>query len=344
MSTHRQKFRTPWGGGPLLFVLFWALSFVGCREGRTLETPPSPEVSRSSSTPVSPSFQAVPEITNNLKRHVAFLSEKIGERNLDHLENYAKASAYLSAELNSYGYEIERQGYQVDGQTVENFWAVRPGTSDEVLVVGAHYDTAHGTPGADDNASGCAALLELARLAKDEPDGPTLRFVFFANEEPPYFYTPAMGSLVYAKSCQERQEKLLGMIALESMGFYSDAANSQHFPPGISGYPDTGSFVGFVSDLSSNTFMQRCLAGFRSGQTFPAEGLSAPGQIEGVGWSDHWAFWQAGYSALMVTDTAPFRNPNYHRPTDTLETLDFESLSKVVSGLHWMQKTLTKGT
>ncbi len=328
----------------LMALFFLGSNFTGCRQTHLLEAAPDHQASLSSATPVPPSFQAVPEITENLKRHVTTLAEEIGERNLDHPESYAKASAYLRAQLTSYGYEVQQQGYDVEGHTVENFWATRPGTFKEVLVVGAHYDSARGTPGADDNASGCAALLELARLAKSDPEGPTLRFVFFANEEPPYFYTSAMGSLVYAKSCQERQEKLIGMIALESMGFYSDDVGSQHFPPGLSGYPETGNFVGFVSDLSSSSFMGRCLEGFRSAKMFPAEGLSAPSQIEGIGWSDHWSFWQAGYPALMVTDTAPFRNPNYHRPTDTVKTLDFESLSKVVSGLHLTLRGLTKGT
>lgn len=274
--------------------------------------------------------------TVGMREHVEMLAGTIGQRNLAHPEGYAQAERYLSSCLSSYGYQVHRQSYPVGGQSCVNLWCERPGSA-EVLVVGAHYDTLDsGTPGADDNASGCAVALELARLLRSLPGGPTVRWVLFANEEPPYFQTEAMGSYVFARACQQRGEKLLGMIALESLGYYSEEPGSQHFPLGISGYPDTGNFVAFVSDLPSAPFMERCLAGFRAGSQVPAEGLAAPGTIEGVLWSDHWGFARCGFPALMITDTAPFRNPHYHARSDTPDTLDYIKLAQVTEGIKEM--------
>ena len=263
------------------------------------------------------------------------LSETIGERNHSHPESYAKAKAYLKAELEKMGYQVEEQHYKIGEDQATNLVAQRAGSS-TLVVVGAHYDSAPGTPGADDNASGCAALLELARALKTSEQGPTVRFVLFANEEPPYFQTEDMGSLVYAAKCAEEQEQIKVMFSLETLGYYSDESESQHFPVGISGYPTTGNFLALISDLNSKEHLSEALGRFKNTNQLPIEGLAAPGFIEGVGWSDHWSFWQHGYPAMMVTDTAPFRNPHYHRSTDTEKTLDFERLSKAVAGLREM--------
>ncbi len=291
----------------------------------------------STSTPVSEqealrNWSPDQAMVQNLKSHVVTLAQEIGERNSQKPENYRKAQEYLVHTLESYGYQVNLQAYPVADGEAANIWTVRPG-SPEILVMGAHYDSFPGTPGADDNASGCAALLELGRLLKEQAGGPTVHLVFFANEEPPYFQTEAMGSLVYARASRESGLELLGMISLESLGFYSDDDQSQNFPPGITGYPETGNFVGFVSNLESKPFMERCLSAFVAADTLPAEGLAAPSAIQGVGWSDHWSFWQVGYNALMITDTAPFRNPPYHRSSDTPETLDYVRLAAVVEGV-----------
>lgn len=276
---------------------------------------------------------AAQPLEQRLKTHLHRLAEEIGERNLDHPESYKKAEANLTQVMRSYGYKVHRQVYRVGRGEVANLVAIRPGNTGKTLVVGAHYDTAHGTPGADDNASGCAALLELARLLKKTKKGPTLRLVFFANEEPEYFQTEGMGSLVYARKCAKNKDQLAGMLSLECIGYYSDQPQSQKFPVGITGYPDTGNFLGFVSDLSSKPLMERCLGLFKKGSKMPAEGLAAPSFLKGIGWSDHWSFWQCGYQAVMVTDTAPFRNPNYHAHTDRLKTVDLKRLAQVVQGL-----------
>ena len=287
---------------------------------------PSPE-------PIS--WKADPVMAKALKGHVDMLADTIGARNIDRPESYKWAERYLTEELTKMGYQVQRQTYSVEGYECANLWTEKKGEGG-TLVIGAHYDSCDQTPGADDNASGCAALLELARLIKDEKTGPTVRFVLFANEEPPYFMNDTMGSLVYAKSCQAAGEKFLGMISLECVGYFSDEPNSQHFPTGVTGYPDTGNFAGFVSDLGSKAFMQQCLAGFKVAKSIHAEGLAAPGLVEGVNWSDHWSFTQCGYSAAMLTDTALFRNQNYHMSTDLPSTLDYERMAAVVVGARSM--------
>jgi len=207
---------------------------------------------------------------------------------------------------------------------------------DEILVVGAHYDSCAGLPGADDNASGVAAMMELSRLfaGADVRPARTLRFIAFTNEEPPHFQGETMGSLVEAKRSAAAGEDIVGMLSLECLGYFSDDPGSQKYPaPLDSFYPDTGDFIGFVGDTSARSFVRRTIGLFREHAAFPSEGIAAPDSIPGIGWSDHWSYSQVGYPAVMVTDTAPFRNPNYHEPTDLPDTLDYERLARVTSGL-----------
>jgi Zn-dependent M28 family amino/carboxypeptidase len=221
---------------------------------------------------------------------------------------------------------------------VRNVAAELPGTSflrrDEIVVIGAHYDSAVDTPGADDNASGVAALLALANAFVATENERTLRFVGFVNEEPPYFKTDQMGSLVYARECKGNEEDVVAMIALETMAYFSDEPNSQNYPKMIADdYPTVGNFIAFVGNLDSKKLVHQTHAAFQAATEFPAEKGVFPGFVQGVGWSDHWSFWESGYPALMVTDTALFRNPHYHKPTDTVEKLDFDRLAEVVVGL-----------
>jgi Zn-dependent M28 family amino/carboxypeptidase len=205
---------------------------------------------------------------------------------------------------------------------------------DEVVIVGAHYDSVEGTTGANDNASGVAAMLALARTLAMRHPRTTLRFVAFANEEPPYFQTKDMGSVVYAERCKQRGERVVAMLSLETIGFYSDARGSQKYPPPLAAlYPDTGNFIGFVGDRSSAALVRRAVATFRGATRFPSEGAALFAWLPGVGWSDQWSFWQAGYPAIMVTDTAPFRYPHYHTVADTPDKLDYDRMARVVTGL-----------
>ena len=202
------------------------------------------------------------------------------------------------------------------------------------MVVGAHYDSVLGSPGADDNATGVAAVLEIARACASLRWPRTLRLVAFVNEEPPFFLGGDMGSLRYARRLREEGRNVVAMLSLETIGYYSDRPGSQQYPfPFRFFYPERGDFVAFVGNIASRDLVRRTVASFRSQAGFPSEGLAAPGWITGVGWSDHWSFWQQGYPAVMVTDTAPFRYPHYHAGTDTPEKVDYERLSRVVAGL-----------
>jgi Zn-dependent M28 family amino/carboxypeptidase len=213
---------------------------------------------------------------------------------------------------------------------------VLPGSAkaSEIVVVGAHYDTVDECPGADDNASGVAALLELARLLKDSHPARTIRFVAFVNEEPPWFQTDNMGSLVYAKAVRAKNENVVAAVSLESIGMYSDQPGSQQYPAGFGFfYPKQGNFISFIGNFSSRGLVRQAIKSFRQNAAFPSEGVAAPAAVPGVSWSDHWSFWRQGYPAIMVTDTAPFRNKNYHLPGDQANTLDYDRTARVVDGL-----------
>jgi Zn-dependent M28 family amino/carboxypeptidase len=169
----------------------------------------------------------------------------------------------------------------------------------------------------------------------------TIRWVFFTNEEPPYFQTAAMGSMVYAKRCHERKERVSAMLSLETIGYYSEERGSQAYPIGFHpGYPDRGDFLGFVANVRSASLLRSALKSFRSATSLPAVGAAAPASISGVGWSDHWSFWQFGYRALMLTDTAPFRYPYYHTAQDTPEKLDYDRLARAVTGIEAIVRNL----
>lgn len=296
-------------------------------------------------------------LRDELRRHVEKLAGEIGERNLFRYDALTASVEYLEEELTVAGYEVRRQPFEVvpglgafgaEGQsrTVYNLEVEIPGarTSREIIVIGAHYDSAPGTPGANDNGTGSAAVLALARAFAGKTVRRTLRFVLFVNEEPPYFQTPAMGSLVYAKRCQERGEQVAGMLSLETMGFFSDDAGSQKYPPPIGlFYPTTGDFIGVVGDLSSRGLVHRVIGSFRAAAQFPSQGASPPSSVTGVDWSDHWAFWQAGYPGVMVTDTAPFRYEHYHTLDDTPEKVDYDRLARVVAGLEAVVDDLATG-
>ncbi len=275
-------------------------------------------------------------IHDNLRRHVAALAGRIGERNVWRPEAMVAAAGYIRKSLEDAGYVVNVQAFTSRGLSVNNIEAVLPGHGavDEIIVVGAHYDSVTDSPGADDNASGVAALLELARLLAGSSLPRTVRFVAFANEEAPFFYGDEMGSNLYAARAQVQGERIEAMLSLETLGYYTDEPDTQKYPFPFSWfYPDTGNFVGFVGNLSSRPLVRQAVGAFRASTAFPSEGVAAPSGIEGIHWSDHWSFWQAGYPAIMVTDTAPFRYPHYHDATDTPQQLDYTGLARVTGGL-----------
>lgn len=278
-----------------------------------------------------------------LEADVKMLATEIGERNIGkfHDKELVAGEKFLQKSLEDAGYKVERQGYKVRavaGSEVANLIAEIPGgdKKDEIVVIGAHYDSVYGCPGANDNGSGVAGTLALARAFAKKKPARTLRFVLFANEEPPWFQTKDMGSLVYATRCKENKENIVAMLSLETIGYYSDEKGSQkfgHLLPLRWIYPDTGNFIAFVADVKSGPLAQKVVGKFRDTTKFPAYGCALPGAIAETGWSDHWSFWEKGYPALMVTDTAIFRYPHYHKKDDTPDKLDFERTARVVAGL-----------
>jgi hypothetical protein len=291
---------------------------------------------RSFSGPLPPCSPAERQLAAALEGHVRQLAGRIGGRSVVAERGLAQAAAYIATQFAAAGYTCRTQTFEVFGVPCRNLEVEIPGGArrEEIVVIGAHYDSVLSQPAANDNGSGVAALLELARACAGAKTERTVRFVAFVNEEPPYFQTEQMGSLVYARACRARGEKITAMLSLETMGCYSDAEGSQRYPPPFSLlYPSRGNFIGFVGNLGSRPLVRRCIGSFRAQAHFPSEGGAIPGFVPGVGWSDHWAFWQAGYPALMVTDTAPFRYAHYHQETDTPDKLDYERLARVTAGL-----------
>ena len=291
---------------------------------------------RSWTGPLPPLTDREQLIRDNLRRHVAALAGRIGERNVWHPEAMAAAAGYIRKTLEDAGYGVNFQAFPSRGLTVNNIEAVLSGhgAADEIIVVGAHYDSVADCPGANDNASGVAVMLELARLLAGTKLPCTVRFVAFANEEAPFFYGDEMGSNLYAARAQAQGERIEAMLSLETLGYYTDEPDTQKYPFPFSWfYPDTGNFVGFVGNLSSRSLVRQAIGAFRASTAFPSEGVAASSGIEGIHWSDHWSFWQAGYPAIMVTDTAPFRYPHYHDATDIPQQLDYTGLARVTGGL-----------
>lgn len=286
--------------------------------------------------PLEPLPAAELSLRDELRKDVEHLAVTIGERNLEHYDKLCDAAKFIESQFLKAGYEVDRQSYQARERECVNLEVELPGSKspDEIIVIGAHYDSAVGAPGANDNASGTAAMLALARrFAKSQPER-TLRFVAFTNEEPPYFQQREMGSWVYADQCSQRQENLVCVLSLETMGYYTDKPDSQQYPPPFGAvYPSVGNFIAVIGDVGSRKLVRDVVESFRRHAEFPSEGGAVPRAVPGAGWSDHWSFWQAGYPAVMITDTAPFRYPYYHQAEDTPDKLDFDRMARVVAAV-----------
>ncbi len=272
------------------------------------------------------------------------LAEKIGERNVWEYSNLKASANYIEKVITELGYEVNKQGYGVEDAHVENLeWElIGAHHPEEIILVGAHYDSVLGSPGANDNASGVAAVLEIARLLKTETLSRTVRFVAFVNEEPPFFQTDKMGSRVYASRSRQRGEKIIAMLSLETIGCYCDEKGSQKYPfPFGFFYPDTGNFIGFVGNVLSRPLVREAIEIFRGNTAFPSEGIAAPGWIMGISWSDHWSFWEEGYPAIMITDTALFRYQYYHSQQDVPDRIDYDRTAKVVVGISQIIRELS---
>ncbi len=293
----------------------------------------------------------MPHVTQETRQtalygHVEALSVGIGSRSVYEYERLNAARDYILNSLQAMGYQPELQTYLYEERPYSNVIVTLPGGErfDEVVLFGAHYDTYAGTPGADDNASAVAVLLELCRRVKDEKPGRTLKMVFFTLEEPPVFRSEFMGSAVYAERARKAGEDIVAMVCLEMVGYYSEERGGQAFPlPFMSLiYPATPNFIAVVGNLASRNLVKKAAASLRREGGIGVETLCTVRFFPGVDFSDHRSFWKQGYPAVMITDTAFFRNPNYHSETDTIDTLDFPRMEILLRGIVRMAKDLAQ--
>lgn len=281
-----------------------------------------------------------------LKRDVKRLAVDMTPRDWLSLKNLDRAAVFIAAELKAAGGRVERQEYRFTEFDAANHRVTRGPYANilarfgpaggNAVVVGAHYDVYGSFPGADDNASGVAALLELARLlGKNRPAVP-VELVAYTLEEPPHFAGPHMGSLHHAIELFKREERVRAMISLETMGYFSDEPGSQEFPIPLLKlfYPSTGNFIAVAGRFSDAALARKIKKAMRAASDLPVYSISAPAMLPGIDFSDHRSYWKAGYPGVMVSDTAFYRNRRYHTPADTPETLDYPRMAKVVEGVY----------
>lgn len=275
----------------------------------------------------------------NLKTHVIKLSKEIGERNYVYYGSLNTAADYIIGKFKEYGYIPQIQSYYIGDVIYKNIIAIKTGKTrpEEIIIIGAHYDSVTGSPGGNDNGSGVSALFELSRLClKSDPER-TIKFIAFVNEEPPFYLSGDMGSRIYARDAKNRDEDIKAMISLETIGYYSEEPNSQSYPLFYRYfYPDQANFIAVVGNFKSRRLVKRIKDAFKRNSAFNIESAVAPEIVPGVNFSDHDSFWRYGYQACMITDTAFYRYPYYHSPEDTYEKVDYGKLAEVVKGLYYV--------
>jgi hypothetical protein len=265
-----------------------------------------------------------------LKAHVVMLSQTFHPRDWSHRENMERCADYIATHFTNAGAVVESQVIDFHGKIYRNvIGRFRAGQGPRVIV-GAHYDSCGGTPGADDNASGVAALIELAYLLGKTPLDYEVELVAYANEEPPFFRTEHMGSAVHAKSVVG--QKIKGVIVFEMVGYFRDEKGSQAFPTALLQlwYPSRGNFIGIVGPVDQGAWIKSVKVGMKGATDLPVYSIRAPSAIPGIDLSDHASYWPHGINAIMVTDTSFYRNEAYHTPEDTADRLDYVRMSKVV--------------
>ncbi|MCP4657544.1 MAG: M28 family peptidase [bacterium] len=269
-----------------------------------------------------------------LQADVRMLVESFFPRDYTHPGNLDLAAAYLGEQLEQAGGKVSEQSYEVAGRSYRNVVAAFGAETDDRIVVGAHYDACEPLPGADDNASGTAGLLELARMLGRAELARRVELVAYTLEEPPFFRSPQMGSAVHARSLHRSGVRVRAMISLEMIGFFSDEPGSQELPPLFGAlYPSTGNFIAIVGKWGHPRLVREIKKAMRGATDLPVESINAPAWIPGVDFSDHLNFWRHGYPAVMLTDTAFYRNGAYHSARDTPETLDYDRMAKVIDGV-----------
>ena len=270
---------------------------------------------------------------------VQYLTEQDPPRHAFNIASLNQSADYIFREFKKVSPRVQYQTFKVEGQEYKNIICSLGPEDGERIIVGAHYDVCGDQPGADDNASGVAGLLAIARLVHNlKPDLKyRLDFVAFALEEPPYFKTEAMGSAVHAKSLKKAGVKVKGMICLEMIGYYSEEKDSQRYPVAAMNiiYPDRANFISVVGNMGQGPLVKHVKNYIKAGSQIPVESLTAPASVPGVDFSDHLNYWKYDFPAVMITNTSFYRNPNYHQQSDTIDTLDFDKIAEVVKGVYW---------
>ncbi|MBE9547735.1 MAG: M20/M25/M40 family metallo-hydrolase [Proteobacteria bacterium] len=321
----------------ILLVIILLAAFLGYS---LLKVRLAPTVSVS-----GPDLNLSRDTVRQLYEHVKHLSVHIGSRSIHEYDKIEETKNYIVSCLEELGYAPILQDYKYEGKVYSNVIVSIKGEKHpgETIVFGAHYDTVYGTPGADDNASAVAVLLEICRALKDFSPGKTLKLIFFTLEEPPVFRSKSMGSYVYASEAKRKGEDIRAMVCLEMVGYYNDKKGGQAFPLPFMNlvYPSTPNFIAVVGNLKSKSLVKKVKDALSKGSDIPVETLSTVSLVPGIDFSDHRSFWKMGYPAVMVTDTAFYRNPNYHSPADTIDTLNFDKMSSLLTGLVQVAKDLT---
>lgn len=287
----------------------------------------------------------VGNIRKELESDISYMSGTLGPRNAFSYERLQKCAGWIKKRWESQGYVVKSQTFSIQGRDYENLEIEIKGqkTPAEIVVVSAQYDTLPDSPGANNNASGVAVLLQLSNLLKNYSPDRTLRFVNFVNEEDPFFGTEWMGSLKYAENAYRRHENIKIMLSLDSIGIYKDEPGSQTLPfPFSFFYPERGNFLAFIGDFGSRTYMIQATKGFKKGSSFPIKAGVVPKWTKGAAWSDHSSFWKFGYPGMQITDTGAFRSPYHTTAEDTMEKIDIGALSRIVMGMYGCIVELTR--
>lgn len=317
----------------------FCVAFAGCSPNDNVETTETTSTDtadtggREGGVPVEDLWDSDP--AEYMRQIVQKLSVDLFPRDWSHPDHLNEAAAFISQKLTATTGEVREQTYTVSGNTYRNVIATLGPETESRVVVGAHYDAVEAAPGADDNASGVAGLLYLAALLSKETLPVRVELVAFTLEEPPHFATPGMGSAVHAAALADDDVPLIAMFAIEMIGYFSDKAGTQSFPVGglEAIYGDVGDFIAVIGRTDQSALVDSVHGAMAKAMTLRAEKLAAPPSLKGVDFSDHRSYWAQGWPAVMITDTAFYRNDNYHRPTDTIDTLDFAKSVQVVKGL-----------
>jgi hypothetical protein len=274
--------------------------------------------------------------TSFLKQHLTTITKRDKARHFMNPDELDSVASFIYQEFSKSADSVYYQTYRANGTTYRNVIAIFGSKNEKRIIVGAHYDVCGNQEGADDNASGTVGLLELSRMLKGKTIYNRIELVAYTLEEPPFFRTDYMGSAIHAKSIEPIKDKVLGMISLEMIGYFSDKKNSQEYPLGILKwvYGGKGNYITLVRKSAAGKFVKKFIKKYKKTKQIKSKKFAATRSLPGIDFSDHLNYWNIGIDALMITDTSFYRNKNYHKETDTMETLDFARMAKVIDATY----------